>query len=74
MYDSGDFTTRIVDTNTNQTIKTYKNFKLFAFSKDNKFIFGFKKDEEENNILVRINLENDEQVNFDLELKWRSKY
>jgi hypothetical protein len=43
---------------TNQTIKTYDNFKLFAFSKDNELIFGLKFDEQ---VFVSLNLKNDEK-------------
>ncbi len=41
---------------TNQTIKTYYGFELFAFSKDNKFIYGG----DEYMDIVKINLEDDE--------------
>jgi hypothetical protein len=43
---------------TNQTIKTYDNFKLFAFSKDNELIFGLKLDRH---FFVSLNLKNDEE-------------
>ena len=43
---------------TNETIKTIDNFKLFAFSKDNELIFGLKLDRH---FFVSLNLKNDEK-------------
>jgi len=47
-----------VNLKTNQTIKTYDDFIINAFSKDNKFIFGINMYEQN---FVRIILENDEE-------------
>ncbi len=56
-YDINNYTTRIVDMKTNQTIKTYDNFELLAFSKDNQSIFGNVRHERRDSF-KSINLEN----------------